>query len=457
MKSPEYSAGDDMSPEASPNVRGVRAGVRRVNNIPLVIAGVVVSVFLAIMVVVAADRATPRIGKVEEQNEMTVSNSAVSAQEVIGDHLTGFIPAETSLPNRLVVPIARSDDSLSPPLPGDVRPLSPLPHSRPPSLPANADAAFSERVRARKLEQFEAALAAKTSVPSGIPRNAVSPIRVDRDAQLGQLSEVQRRITASPSQDATVAYQARLAQLRRQVENDGTMPTSPQLRTGSSSRDPGTRQVGEGGPTDRWRLNATLKSPRTPYELRAGFVIPATMISGINSDLPGQIIAQVSHNIYDTPTGKHLLVPLGTRLVGAYASDIAYGQERVMISWQRLVFPDGKAMDIGSMPGTDGAGYSGFEDQVNHHFWRMFGSAILMSFITAGVELSQSDGDDGNRQRASDALSESLGQQLGSTMSQMITKNLNIAPTIEIRPGYRFNVMVNKDVTFTSPYRAFAE
>ena len=454
MKLPEPSAGGDMSPEASPNVLGVRAGVRRVNNVPLVIAGVVLAVFLAIMAVVAADRATPRIGKVEEQKKMTLSNSDVSAQEVIGDHLTGFIPAETSLPDRLVVPIAQNDHA-PPPLPGDALSITSSPSSRPAPFPAKTDAALSERVRTRKLEQLEAALAAKTSVPSGIPRNAVSPTSTDRNAQIGELSEVQRRINTSPSQDATVVYQARLAQLRKQAENDGVLSTSPLLRTGDSSRDEWTRQMSEGNRTGRWQLNSMLEAPRTPYELRAGFVIPAMMISGINSDLPGQIIAQVSHNIYDTPTGKHLLVPLGTRLVGAYASDIAYGQERVMIAWQRLIFPDGKAMDIGSMPGADGAGYAGFEDQVNHHFWRMFGSAMLMSFITAGVELSQSDGDDGNRQRASDALSESLGQQLGSTISQMITKNLNVAPTIEIRPGYRFNVMVNKDLTFTSPYRAF--
>jgi type IV secretory pathway VirB10-like protein len=117
------------------------------------------------------------------------------------------------------------------------------------------------------------------------------------------------------------------------------------------------RAVGAGsGQGDRWRLDSQPEAPRSPFELRAGFVVPATLISGINSDLPGQIMAQVAQNVYDTPTGKHLLIPQGSRLVGSYSSDVAYGQSRVLVAWQRIVFPDGKAMDIGAMPGADSAG-----------------------------------------------------------------------------------------------------
>ena len=200
-----------------------------------------------------------------------------------------------------------------------------------------------------------------------------------------------------------------------------------------------------------------MENPGSPYELRAGFVIPGTMITGVNSDLPGQIMAQVSQNVYDTATGKHLLIPQGSRVVGTYSNDVAYAQERVMIAWQRIVFPDGKALDIGSMAGSDPSGYAGFKDKVNHHFWRIFGSAGALSVITAGVTLSQDtdSGSGSDRQRASDALSESMGQVLGQTMAQMISKNLNIAPTIEIRPGYRFNIMVSKDLTFNKPYQSF--
>ena len=168
-------------------------------------------------------------------------------------------------------------------------------------------------------------------------------------------------------------------------------------------------------------------------------------------------MAQVSQDVFDTPTGKWKLIPQGSRLVGRYSSDVAYGQSRVLIAWQRIVFPDGKAMDIGSMPGADSAGYAGFNDQVNNHYFRLFASAFLMSGVTAGITMSQNQDqqNNGNRQTASGALSEALGQQLGLVTAQLISKNMNIAPTLEIRPGYRFNVIVTKDMTFSKPYQAF--
>lgn len=142
--------------------------------------------------------------------------------------------------------------------------------------------------------------------------------------------------------------------------------------------------------------------------------------------------------------------------MGQYSSDIAYGQSRVLVAWQRIVFPDGKAMDIGSMPGADSAGYAGFRDQVNNHYFRLFSSAFLMSGITAGIAMSQPQTLSlGTRQGASNAMSEALGQQLGQVTAQLIARNMNIAPTLEIRPGYRFNVIVTKDLTFSRPYKAF--
>ena len=124
------------------------------------------------------------------------------------------------------------------------------------------------------------------------------------------------------------------------------------------------------------------------------------------------------------------------------------------MAWQRLLFPDGRTLDIQAMPGADSAGKAGFEDRVNTHFWRIFGSAVLLSGVVAGISLSQDNGDSGSdRQRASDALSEALGQNLGSAIAEMLRKSINISPTIEIRPGYRFNVMVTKDMVFSGPYR----
>ncbi len=215
-------------------------------------------------------------------------------------------------------------------------------------------------------------------------------------------------------------------------------------------------QVGEHKKKDRWLLDSTVEAPRTRYEVRAGSVIPATMISGINSDLPGQITAQVSQDVFDTPTGRHRLIPQGSKLVGRYSNSVVMGQSRVLVAWQRIVFPDGKAIDIGAMEGVDSAGYAGFNDQVNRHYVRLFGSAILMSAIASGLTSSRIDPENdpfGSSNAAT--LSQNLAQQIGDVASKMIEKNMNIAPTLNIRPGYRFNVMAVKDLTFEKPYQPF--
>jgi len=197
-------------------------------------------------------------------------------------------------------------------------------------------------------------------------------------------------------------------------------------------------------------------TPRSPYELKAGSIIPAVMIGGINSDLPGQVIAQVRENVYDTKTGTLLLIPQGSRLVGLYDAHVAYGQQRVLLAWTRVIYPDGSNFDLKGMPGSDKGGYAGFFDQVDNHYVKIFGSALMMSVISAGVQLSQPNNGTNtttNAPSVSQTVGSALGQQLGQTGKQLgqtgmnITqKNLNIQPTLEIRPGYQFNVMVTADM-----------
>lgn len=213
---------------------------------------------------------------------------------------------------------------------------------------------------------------------------------------------------------------------------------------------------------NQWDLGNVLEDPVNDYIVRAGFVIPAVLVSGINSDLAGQVIAQVSQSVYDTATGEHLLIPQGTRLIGSYASGAMYGQERVMISWQRLVFPDNRTLDIGTMPGTDTSGYSGFNDKVNNHWWKLISSAFLMSGITASVSIATDDSDSNSNNNSyssssnvNSSIREAMADQFGSVLAKVIERNLNIAPTIEIRPGYNFNVMVTKDLTFERDYKGF--
>jgi type IV secretion system protein VirB10 len=356
----------------------------------------------------------------------------------------------------LAVPIARPIDLELPPLP-------PRSQGQPAAAIRDDDA---ERIRVVKMQQLEEAVRAKTALPASSPRsNASSPVAksVDiasmREDNLARLAAARQQIDAASSHDATAAYLARLQQMQMGgaggTANFGANPDGHGRQPPAGGRNDIAQFAGS-GQGDRWRLESRPEAPRSAYELRAGFIVPATLISGINSELPGQIVAQVSQDVFDTPTGNFCLIPQGSRLVGAYSSEVAYGQARILVAWQRIIFPDGKAMDIGSMPGADSAGFAGFKDQVNNHYLRLFSSAFLMSGVTAGIALSQSQSvDRDERQSASSAMSEALGQQLGQVTAQLIAKNLNIAPTLEIRPGYRFNVIVTKDLTFSKPYRAF--
>lgn len=438
-----------MAPADSPAGVRPRGGVRRVNNLPLYILVALMGLFLLVMAFVAADRAAeqnrPR-GAPEDQ----AGNSHVFADAIAGHQQGGIIQAEQA-PQALPIDIVRPEDLEAPP-----RPPQP-----PPSAPASD--AHAQRVLQAKLQLLEEAIQAKTGVHVAPPRSAGSAPQeavggsgpAAREQALARWARARQQTQAQPhapgQADPTAAYQARLRQLQ------GLAPAPPDDDQGYAALErPQAPPEGAG----RWQLAARPQAPRSPYVLRAGFVLPAVLISGINSDLPGQIMAQVSQDVFDTATGRWKLIPQGARLVGQYASELAYGQARVLVAWQRIIFPDGKALDIGAMPGADGAGRAGLQDQANHHYVRLFGAALLMSGVTAGIALSQQDAPSsyppyGSPATAASAMREALGQQLGQVTAQLIAKNMGIAPTLEIRPGYRFNVIVTQDMTFPRPYQAF--
>ena len=200
-------------------------------------------------------------------------------------------------------------------------------------------------------------------------------------------------------------------------------------------------------------LNSTRTSPLGKYELKMGWDIPAILEQGINSDLPGEVKALVRSNVYDTATGKYLLIPQGSRIVGIYDSQIAYGQNRLQVIWTRIIYPDGSSINLDGMIGQDIQGMSGFHDQVDNHYKRLIGSALLISAFTAGVELSQRQNTSLlTTPTAGQTASSALGQQLGQLGTEITSKNLSIQPTIKIPVGYRFNVRVNRDILFEAPY-----
>lgn len=230
------------------------------------------------------------------------------------------------------------------------------------------------------------------------------------------------------------------------------------IRAGGQSTDPNGQVAKENffnqNIADLGYLPNSVVPQMSPYELKRGSVIPATLITGINSDLPGRITAQVSQNVYDSATGRHLLIPQGTKLFGRYDSNVSLGQNRVLAIWTDIVFPNGSTLQIGGMAGTDVSGYGGFTDKVDNHYLETFGSAILVALIGAGTEMMiPSDRNrSGTAGSAEDAARRSFAETFGQVSEQTLTRNLNVQPTLEIRPGYVFNVMIESDLRLR-PYQ----
>jgi len=204
------------------------------------------------------------------------------------------------------------------------------------------------------------------------------------------------------------------------------------------------------------RVHALPPSPYAANEIRPGTIIPALLVTGINTDLPGQILAQVARDVRDTLTGDRVLIPRGSRLVGTYDSHVAFGQRRALVSWSSILLPDGSTVPIDNMPGADPAGLAGFRDRVNNHYLRTFAGATMLSVISAGAQLSQPEraayGEDGRRLTAEEQLAADLGRQWAEVGEQLVTRNLDIQPSLTIRPGYRFRVVVTRDLVIP-PWR----
>lgn len=203
-------------------------------------------------------------------------------------------------------------------------------------------------------------------------------------------------------------------------------------------------------------LDSRRTAPLSPFEIKTGTVIPGILITEMNSDLPGEIVAQVSQNVYDSATGNHLLIPQGSKLFGRYDAQVSFGQQRVLVAWQRLIYPDASTLELDGMNGHDEAGKSGFGDRVNHHYARTFGFALLTSMLSAAYQLSQ-DPETQNDFRSvpsnGQVAAAAVGQQMTELGIEIARRNLRVQPTIEVRKGYRLNVMVNRDVVFPGSYQ----
>ena len=430
------------------NAETFNAGTKRLNKLPICVVIGIVALFGAGIIKTAYDRSQHNSSSAQE-NKKQISALSTEEANLAKMPLAGTIGMPTlknytpASPHRPIQTIS----VIRPPNPDAV----PLP---PQNTVGNANSNIEdgyaqqkrqliEQEKLNQLRLFYESQKASSAIPIAFPRvggSLPTPVQASENNTLQQ----------------------QLEDLQQKINSTNTNGTNSDQKT-QQEKNP---EDNTGDNKDKWKNTAKVESPKSPYMLRTGAVIPAILITGINSGLKGFIEAQVSENVYDTATGKFLLIPQGARLFGAYNNAIVYGQKRVLVMWNRITFPDGKTLDIGSMSGTDFAGYSGLKDQVDNHLLRLFGSALLMSAITAGINLSQQGfmgmhgmyggyGYGMYGMNSSSVLSQSLGQGMGEAMQQLFRRNLNIAPTLKVRPGYVLNVMVSKDLTFSKPYRNF--
>lgn len=264
-----------------------------------------------------------------------------------------------------------------------------------------------------------------------------------------------------PAQAAAKRYQSNRARLDRMQAAELDRASVP----GGAPRSQAEEDTGPGQAKNKAFLadmkkaesDGYLGEPRQPSlsetSLFAGSVIPAVMLTAINSDLPGTVSAQVRQTVYDSRNQRIVLIPQGSRLTGQYSSDVSYGQKRVLIAWNHMIFPDGSTVNMHGMLGGDGQGKSGFEDEVDNHYLRTFGSSILISMLGVGAQMAQPQNSGAlNTSPASAQVAGAVASSMNNTGNRLLNKNFNIQPTLEIRPGYTFNVLVNRTIILP-PYQ----
>jgi len=223
----------------------------------------------------------------------------------------------------------------------------------------------------------------------------------------------------------------------------GTAPPDPQAVARTSPILFGASGRGDSGDADEARLDARLLPPRSRYELQAGHVIPAALVTALNADLPGRVIAQVTAPVYDSVSGDHLLIPQGARLIGTYQSGARYGDRRILLVWNRLILPNGWSINLQGMEASDPAGASGLTDRTDHHLDRLAGAVLLSSII--GVAANETE-DDGEGSSLSQSLGDAAAQQAAQTGARIVDRELSVRPTLTVRAGAPVRVLVSRDI-----------
>lgn len=269
-------------------------------------------------------------------------------------------------------------------------------------------------------------------------------------------------VPASPMPGPDPAEQRRLAEEEAARTSEvffaTQSPTAPSGFAAPSTIAPNsfpTSQPSGGVQTDQDRQLAFLNAPvdrrivapdrvtppASPYVLQAGSVIPAALVSGIRSDLPGLIVAQVTQNVYDSPSGRYLLLPQGSRLIGEYDNCVGFGQRRILLVWTRIILPDGHSIVLERQPGADSTGYAGLEDGVDHHWGGVLRAALLSTLLNIGAELGTDDDDP-----IATAIRDGAQDTIGDAGREIVRRQIDIPPTLTIRPGFPVRVIVTRDL-----------
>jgi type IV secretion system protein VirB10 len=339
------------------------------------------------------------------------------------------------------------------------RTYSVAPYSPPTVAPQYREPTAEERRLAmayeRELQALDSPTNPQATTGAGLGRFVV-PNAGTPDAGNAQLASLLRSLQGTPVTTADMS-----------VPSNGLSPKITLAgQTNSATEEYGAQNMQDAkerflararaGSEDNY-LNSTRTKPVGPYEIKAGWDIPAVLEQALNSDLPGEIKALVRENVYDTATGKYLLIPQGARLVGTYDSRVAYGQNGIQVIWSRLIFPDGSSINLEGMAGQDATGYSGLRHDVDNHYKRLIGFGLLTSVFSASFQLSQTRrGTVLGYPSPAEIAGSAVGAQVSQLGADVTRRNLNIQPTIKVPVGYRFNVRVNRDILFEAPYQPTA-
>ena len=384
------SSGGDRPPQEM-RLRSSRAPVTRLSRKVLLGLGTVVAIGIGGALFLA----------LRPQHQTTGSELYNTSNRTTPDGLANLPRDYTGLP--------RAVPQLGPPLPGDIgRPIANA-GAPAPGMPTPAAGPSPEQQRIAQEQEAARVSHLFATTDVGQIATANSPAPAAAQATAASLTEASNNLA---SQDHKLAF------LNGNPDRDTVSP-------------------------DR------MQAPASSFTLQAGAVIPAALLTGLRSDLPGPVTAQVTEDVYDSSTGKILLIPQGARLIGQYDAQIAFGQSRALLVWNRLIMPNGRSIVLERQPGADPAGYAGLEDEVDNHWGMLFKAAILSTLLSVGSEAGNSNN---NQNSLVQALRQGSSQSFSQVGEQVVGRSLNVQPTITIRPGFPVRVLVTHDLVL-EPYR----